>query len=73
MVYKSVIVCFSDSFFYRNLFESLTSYMYPKVILNFVYIPKVILTLHLGGKLKITLVYYLYGGKLQITLVLFDF
>ena len=66
MVYKSVIVCFSDSFFYRNLFESLTSYMCPKAILNF-------LTLDLGGKLQITLVYYLYGGKLQITLVLFDF
>ena len=40
--------------------ESPANNMCSKVILKFFYLPKVILKLHLDGKLQVTIVYYLY-------------
>ena len=55
MVYKSVTLVSVTDFFKRNLFESPTSYMCFKVILNLFYISKAILKLHLDSTLQVTL------------------
>ena len=63
MVYKSLTVSFSNSFFNRNLFECPTNNMCSKVVANLFYLPNVVIKLHLDGKLQITLVYYLYHKR----------
>ena len=55
--FTSLLQCVSVvDFFKSNLFESSTNYMCFKVILNFFYIPKVILKLHLDGNLDFFLI-----------------
>ena len=74
VVYNSVTVCSATNFFSRNLFESPTNCMCSKVILSFFYIPKIILKLHLDGKLQVILAYYLYNKRdFSYCQTLFDF
>ena len=55
MVYKSVTLVSVTDFLKRNSFDSPTSYMCFKVILNLFYISKVILKLHQDSTLQVTL------------------
>ena len=59
MVYKSGTVCFSNRFASTEINLSLLLITCSKIILKFYYLPKVILKLHLDGKLQVTLLYYL--------------
>ena len=59
--FKSLLQCASvTDFFNGTLFESPANNMCSKFIFNLFCIPKVILKLHLDGKLQVRLVYYLY-------------
>ena len=62
--FTSLLQCISvTDFFHINLFESPTSYINFRVILNLFHISKIILKLHLDGKLQVTLVHHFYYKK----------
>ena len=62
--FTSLVQCISvTDFFHIYLFESPTSYINFRVILNLFHISKIILKLHLHGKLQVTLVHYLCYKK----------
>ena len=59
--FTSLLQCVSvTDFFNRTLSESISNTIRFKVILKLFYLPKVILKLHLDGKLLVTLVYDIY-------------
>ena len=62
--FASLVQCISVTYFFHiYLFESPTSYINFRFVLNLFHISKIILKLHLHGKLQVILVYHLYYKK----------
>ena len=62
--FTSLLQCISETYFFNiNLFESRTSYINVRVILNLFHFSKVILKLHLHCKSQVTLVHHLCYKK----------